>query len=138
MSSSCCSHPRFSDALRLVNGSGPYQGRVEVLRQGTWMPACRQGTDSYGNPVDSSAHFDDVAAAIVCGQLGYTPLVTSVEAPNTFGTPSSNSSGEFYLDWWCSAPSSGTWRLDQCSSTTYTNQECVDFAAVTCANTSGE
>ena len=114
---------------------------MELLRYGTWLPVCRKGRDSTGNPVDTSGHFDDVAAAIVCSQLGYAPLPASVEAANAFGTPSSNSSGEFYLGNWCRPPTSyyGTWRLDQCiSSAADPNQACVDFAALTCANSSGE
>ena len=127
--------PRFYDAVRLVNGSGSYQGRVEVLHQGTWLPVCRSGSDYSGNPSDGST-FDNLAAAVVCNQLGYTTLPTSVEAANSFGTPSSNSSGEFFLSSGCGQVQ-GVPRLDQCPQYAFFDRSCYSFAAVTCANTSG-
>ena len=117
--------PQFYDALRLVNGSGPYQGRVEVLHQGTWLPVCLSG---------SSTYFDDVAASVVCGQLGYTTLPTSVVAPNAFGP--SALGGEFSLSSYCSS-AVGTARLDQCSFQSDPATACISFAAVTCSNSSG-
>ena len=108
---------------------------MEVLRQGTWLPVYRSGTDYYGNPSDGST-FDNLAAAVVCNQLGYTTLPTSVEAANAFGTPSSNISVEFYLSSSCSQVQ-GVPRLDQCPEYTYFDRSCYSFAAVTCSNTSG-
>ena len=53
---STCAESPF-EAVRLVNGSSPNQGMVEMLVQGTWMP------------VRHTLHGLD--AAVVCRQLGW-------------------------------------------------------------------
>ena len=46
--------------FRLVNGSSPNEGRVEVCKDGGWRPVCGRGQN-------------DVALAVsVCSALGYS------------------------------------------------------------------
>ena len=47
--------------VRLVNGSGPHEGRVEVCINEAWGSIC-------------SNEWDDKDADVVCKQLGYLPL----------------------------------------------------------------
>lgn len=49
--------PLCPSAVRLVNGSSPYEGRVEVLHDGQWGTAC-------------SWSWEDSNAAVVCRMLG--------------------------------------------------------------------
>ena len=46
--------------FRLVNGSSPNEGRVEVCMNGGWRPVCDSG------------HNDTALAASVCSVLGYS------------------------------------------------------------------
>ena len=57
--------------VRLVGGSGPYEGRVEVFHNGVWGTVC-----------DSDWDLQD--AMVVCRQLGYGRAV-SVVVRATFG-----------------------------------------------------
>ena len=61
-------------SIRLVNGSGPHKGRVEIFLLGHWGTVCDNGWD-----------LND--ATVVCHQLGY---LRAVEAPRsaTFGAGS--------------------------------------------------
>ena len=52
-----CSH---GGDVRLVNGNGPYEGRVEICYSRQWKTAC-------------SWYFSQSEAQVVCAQLNYLP-----------------------------------------------------------------
>ena len=47
--------------VRLVNGSGPHEGRVEICVNEAWGTVCSNSWSSYD-------------AKVVCRQLGYTSI----------------------------------------------------------------
>ena len=126
--------PRFSSALRLVNGTGgaASSGRVELLREGQWVPVRRHFYSS-----------DAAAAAVVCRQLGYTGSgMPVVESSGTFG-PGRNVSSLALSS--CSG-SEDSVHSCECYLTYFTSTDCHtaplvspngDALSVTCATGSG-
>ena len=127
--------PRFSSAVRLANSTTPGQGRPEVLQNGQWLPVCGSGRSPSGPT--TAGWFDEVAAAIVCGQLGYSNPVATSELPNTFGL-SPNTTAELALTGRCPALV-GAPSLDACPNVYYFNKQgCYNYAAVTCSTSTRE
>ena len=55
------SQTEISIPVRLVGGTFPWQGHLEVLHNGNWIPVC----------VNQSIPFGRNNAKVICGQLGY-------------------------------------------------------------------
>ena len=109
--------------MRLTGGSGPYQGSVEVLYNGVWVPLC-------------SDSFDRFAATIVCQQLGYERGPLSVDNGLYPGVGWTGNS-RMYLNGTCQSEtttllSSAWWIVESW-------EQCCgcDAAAVTCDNRTG-
>ena len=66
-------------SVRLVDGTGPHEGRVEIFYDGEWGTVCDDD-------------FDEIDASTVCWQLGYTR--GSARTDLEFGP----GSGEIWLD----------------------------------------
>ena len=69
----CCSFTLEGD-VRLVGGSGPHEGRVEVYHNGVWGTVCDDGWDLQD-------------AMVVCRQLGYINA-TAIPPSTKFGSGS--------------------------------------------------
>ena len=68
------------DSVRLIGGSGPHEGRVEILQYGAWGTVCSDG-------------WDTCDATVVCRQLGYPYVIA-----HFVGTPYGLGSGPIWLD----------------------------------------
>lgn len=66
----CVTSPE-DPSLRLCNGSGPHEGRVEVNFEGAWGTICDDGT---GN------NWDNTTAEVVCEMFGYQFGIARVDA----------------------------------------------------------
>ncbi|KAL4419935.1 hypothetical protein ABPG75_007033 [Micractinium tetrahymenae] len=113
----------FASAVRLMNGSTSYEGRVEVLRHGEWRSVCSSWKDALYGP---QAFFNDVPAGVICRQLGKSQ--GKADAPNAFGLPPIlQDPPVFALAEACTDRESSLaecpWRTDVA---------CADYAAVTC------
>ena len=103
-------------SLRLVGGSGPHEGRVEIYRGREWVTAC----DNYWNIQD---------AAVVCRQLGYpTALVAVVSA----GFGEGNTSSIWQDDIRCTGSEQS---LTDCPTSSYSWTSCThrEDAGVVCS-----
>ncbi|XP_033729573.1 deleted in malignant brain tumors 1 protein-like [Pecten maximus] len=71
-----CSHDQDAGVIctnvRIVNGSMPLQGRVEVYKHGEWGTVCNDA-------------WDDLEARVVCRQLGHEEG-TAVDNPGSYYT----------------------------------------------------
>ena len=116
-----CAHCQFvvfvtDPGIRLVGGSGPYKGRVEVYHNGTWGTVCDDGWDLQD-------------ATVVCRQLGYDTAV-GARRHATFG----RGSGPI---WYANANCSGhEANLAQCGSAGLGVHNCRHWsdAGVICAS----
>ena len=115
LSLSTCAVPPEGN-VRLVGGTSPNEGRVEVYHNGKWGTVCNDGWD-----------IDDATA--VCRQLGHL-LATSVPGVATFGA---GSGPIWYDEVNCTGCETN---LTQCSHNGVGVHNCVhgDDAGVICAS----
>lgn len=73
----------LATTIRLVNGSNPYTGRVEVLHSGDWLAVLTQVGDTAESRVARSQ-----AAIVACRQLGWSDAMPVIEHPAAFGNTS--------------------------------------------------
>ncbi|XP_030839945.1 deleted in malignant brain tumors 1 protein-like isoform X2 [Strongylocentrotus purpuratus] len=103
--------------IRLVDGNGSYQGRVEIFHEGQWGTVCDDG-------------WDDSDARVVCRQFGYSRNVGVAWHCGTYG----RGSGPIYLaDVGCSGSEA---RLTECSNSGWINHACshAEDAGVYCGD----
>jgi len=117
----CCAGPiRLAFTLRLVNGTKPHSGRLELLREGRWTPV-----------VVTNAAARGAIAQVACRQLGFEDsLPATAEDPAAFGSPTGGSwlnisacagSEVSLMDCTCGYP-----RLSNTTNTTdYVTEECT-------------
>lgn len=108
-----CTDPE--GAIRLADGIGSHEGRVEIYHDGMWGTVCDDGWDLQD-------------AAVVCQQLGY-PSAEEAVLVGGFG----QGSGPIWLD---EVDCLGTeTNLTQCNHNGFGNEDCIHFedAGVRCA-----
>ena len=82
--------PSLAAAVRLLNGSVPNEGRLELLHAGQWWPVCRDS-------------FQGRAAWVACQQAGWVggPAAAEVLLPALYGSfpPSATGAAGIWGDW---------------------------------------
>ena len=106
-----------SSTIRLVGGTTPYEGRVEVYRNRQWQTVC---DDLWGIS----------EAQVVCRQLGYGSAVSALRNAY-FGR---GSGAQWEVNWYCSGNESS---LQSCRTSSSSCGHYED-ASVRCFNSSGE
>ena len=117
----CCNYNIISlikslSLVRLVGGSGPHEGRVEIFHNGQWGTVC-------------SNYWDLTDARVVCYQLGFSEAISAPRYAN-FG----EGCGQIWLD---NVNCSGVeTRLNQCNHRGWGIQNCYHSrdAGVICDN----
>ncbi|KAL3892091.1 hypothetical protein ACJMK2_004328 [Sinanodonta woodiana] len=106
--------------VRLVNGTNPYEGRVEVYYNGSWGTICDDA-------------WDNNDAAVVCRMLGYSTIGASAVCCAGFG-PNTNL-GIFLDDVMCSGYEGSIYN---CSHSPWYSHNCVhsEDAGVRCGDSS--
>ena len=93
-----------------MGGSGPHEGRVEILLNGSWGTVCSDGWDTHD-------------ATVVCRQLGYQQVLAVFVA-----TPFGSGSGPIWLD---EVDCNGTEAyLTECGSNPIGDSDCSHFEDV--------
>ena len=101
----------YDGSLRLVGGSGPHEGRVEVFYKEQWGTVCSDGWDIHD-------------ATVVCQQLGYLQVVALFVASVPFAV----GNGPIWLD---EVACSGTEAsLTQCNSSPIGETDCSHYEDV--------
>ena len=102
-----------NNQIRLVGGTEPSEGRVEICQNSTWGTVC-----------DNS--WDNSDAMVVCRQLGFSVIGATSLAQAFFG----QGTGMIYLD--NIACTGSETRLSDCTATTTHNCAHNEDAGVTC------
>ena len=101
----------YDGSLRLVGGSGPHEGRVEIFYNEQWGTVCSDGWDIRD-------------ATVVCQQLGYLQVAALFVASVPFGV----GNGPIWLD---EVACSGTEAsLTQCNSSAIGETDCSHYEDV--------
>ncbi|XP_030842869.1 deleted in malignant brain tumors 1 protein [Strongylocentrotus purpuratus] len=86
-------------AVRLVDGSSPDEGRVEIFHDDQWGTVCDRG-------------WDDNDARVVCRQLGYTGITGDIGVARTGGTYGAGSGPKYITNVRCNSYDD---RLEDCT-----------------------
>ena len=108
-------------SIRLLGGSGPHEGLVEMYFLGHWTAVC----DTYGT-------WDLADASVVCRQLGYSGAVA---APRDSIFRGGNQRRSFVVDRiYCSGYERN---ITGCRKNIYSSEQCsMNFAGVICSSAS--